>query len=207
MAAFLADVVLQITRLSLQRCCKMQGLTACRSIHTQGAPLLFQTSNILSSEPMKRKKRDDPALAAARIARKKKNIEKLLKQKQRLGRILKPIEEIEGNFKLQQRAHELRRERTQLTFEESEERALLHKDWTRHRMHQFIDDMNAVHQFTNSQQKALKELREESEELYQQAIQIDNNSLLYEWHGPVSTPPIEGYDSPDGEYVDTTRQY
>ncbi|KAK3581718.1 hypothetical protein CHS0354_015349 [Potamilus streckersoni] len=207
MAAFLAEVVLQITRLSLQRCYKMQGLTACRSIHMQGAPLLFQTSQILSSEPMKRKKRDDPAVAAARIARKKKNIEKLLKQKLRLGRILKPIEEIDGNFKLQQHAHELLRERTQLTFEESEERALLHKDWTRHRLRQFIDDMNAVHQVIASQQKALRELREESEELYQQAIQTDNNSLPFEWQGPTATPPFEGYDSPDGEYVDTTRKY
>lgn len=58
-----------------------------------------------------------------------------------------------------------------------------------------------------SQQKALDELRSESEELYQAAIQVDLSFLSHNVQGPVSTPPIKAYDSPDGDYVDVTKKY
>lgn len=52
-----------------------------------------------------------------------------------------------------------------------------------------------------SQRKALQELRLESEELYQEAIQPDMSLLPVTVKGPVTTPPIQNYDSPDGEYI------
>ena len=57
-------------------------------------------------------------------------------------------------------------------FEESEYRAHLHKDWTRYKTEQFTFEMKAISQAVESQRTALNELRSESEELYQLAIQV-----------------------------------
>lgn len=48
----------------------------------------------------------------------------------------------------------------------------------------------------NSQQKALNELRMESEELYQAAIQPDELLLPITIQGPSYTPPIPNYRTP-----------
>jgi len=65
-----------------------------------------------------------------------------------------------------------KREPAVLNFEESERRALLHKDWTRYKMKQHCNEMTAVMRVRWSQQRALEELQKESEELYQSAIQV-----------------------------------
>jgi len=65
-----------------------------------------------------------------------------------------------------------KREPTVLSFEESERRALLHKAWTRYKTKQHHTEMMAVARVLWSQQRALEELRKESEELYQNAIQV-----------------------------------
>lgn len=58
-----------------------------------------------------------------------------------------------------------------------------------------------------SQEKALKELRGESEELYQAAIQMDFSYIPYEIKGPVETPPIPGYDPDEGDIIDISRKW
>ena len=78
-----------------------------------------------------------------------------------------------------------KREPAVLSFEESERRALLHKDWTRYKMKQHINEIMAVTRVRWSQQRALEELRKESEELYQSAIQVccngSGNGLRNVW--------------------------
>lgn len=59
-----------------------------------------------------------------------------------------------------------------LSFEESERRALLLKDWTRYKTKQHRNEMTIVARACRSQERALEELRKESEELYQSAIQV-----------------------------------
>jgi len=59
-----------------------------------------------------------------------------------------------------------------LSFEESESRALLMKQWTRYKLQQHANEMNTIQTAMLSQQVALQELRNESEELYQQAILV-----------------------------------
>ncbi|KAK3923086.1 39S ribosomal protein L40, mitochondrial [Frankliniella fusca] len=58
-----------------------------------------------------------------------------------------------------------------------------------------------------SQRLALDKLREESEELYQAAIQLDNSLINVSIKGPTITPPIKDYDSPDGDYVNTSFKW
>ena len=76
-----------------------------------------------------------------------------------------------------------------LSFEESESRALLMKQWTRYKLHQHGQEMNTIHTAMLAQQVALQELRNESEELYQQAIQVTSpTSVVHACFNSVVTP-------------------
>lgn len=88
-----------------------------------------------------------------------------------------------------------------------EQRALLEKNWARHKMQEKLQHYQIVDKLLLSQQKALQELRYESEELYLEAIQPDLQLLPFKFQGPVTTPPIENYDSPDGEYLNITKKW
>lgn len=84
----------------------------------------------------------------------------------------------------------------QITQEQAEHRALLHKDWARSKRMENIELHRICMQIFRSQQTALAELRKESEELYQAAIQPDENLLPITIKGPSHTPPIQNYHSP-----------
>lgn len=120
-----------------------------------------------------------------------------------------------------------------------ESRALLFKDWSRFRGADRIKDIQVIDMVLTSQLKALEELKLESEELYQAAIQviyfnsnnffglikfsffrylnfltkiilkfqIDPGLVPFTIKGPVHTPPINGFDAPDGEYVDISKNW
>jgi len=53
-----------------------------------------------------------------------------------------------------------------------ESRILLKKDWNRYKSQQHLANIQAIDSIFYSQQKALDELRAESEDLYQEAIQV-----------------------------------
>lgn len=84
----------------------------------------------------------------------------------------------------------------QLSEEQKEYRALLHKDWARYQRQQNYELHRICQNILLSQNKALEELRLESEELYQAAIQPDDNLVTLNIKGPVHTPPIKNYESP-----------
>jgi len=56
--------------------------------------------------------------------------------------------------------------------EEAESRILLQKEWNRYKTQQHLANIQALDSIFYSQQKALDELRAESEDLYQEAIQV-----------------------------------
>lgn len=70
-----------------------------------------------------------------------------------------------------------------------------------------MKDFKILEKVMNAQTKALHELRLESEELYQQAIQPDMDMIPFTAVGPVHTPPIKDYKYVDGDYSDITRKY
>lgn len=84
---------------------------------------------------------------------------------------------------------------------ELEQRVQLEKQWSRYKHEQKLEDFQIMDRLMQSQSKALEELRLESEELYQEAIQPDMTLLPIKVKGPVATPPIQDYVSPDGEYI------
>ena len=65
-----------------------------------------------------------------------------------------------------------RREPTVLSFDECQYRALLHKEWARSKMQQFKLESVVLSKLMDSQERALEELKCESVELYNMAIQV-----------------------------------
>lgn len=84
--------------------------------------------------------------------------------------------------------------------DQKEYRALLQKDWARYQRQQHLELHRVCLRIRQSQEKALHELRAESEGLYQAAIQPDEFLLPITIKGPAYTPPIKNYDVP-AEYL------
>lgn len=59
-----------------------------------------------------------------------------------------------------------------MTPETLEARALLIKQWSKYRLQQHLADVRMLDRITFAQQHALDELKKESEELYQEAVQV-----------------------------------
>lgn len=91
--------------------------------------------------------------------------------------------------------------------EKQEYRAQLLKKWAKYRNEENLKDYKLLDTMVNAQSKALDELRYESEELYQHAIQPDMEMIPNICKGPVQTPPIKDYQYVDGDYINTTKMY
>jgi large subunit ribosomal protein L40 len=156
---------------------------------------------------MKKKKKIDVSIIVGKELKRRKKLEKMIRKQEQKGIKLKPIEEIEGDRAVIKTLDKRKRVVVPLSFDECERRALLHKSWARYKTQQFVAEWVAVQRVTDQQTRALQELRRESEQLYQQAIQLDEALIPFDFKGPMETPPIKGYVAPDGEYVDTTRKF
>lgn len=64
------------------------------------------------------------------------------------------------------------RDNPNLTSNGLENRILLQKQWAKYKLEQNLADLQMLDRIAYSQQHALDELRKESEELYQEAIQV-----------------------------------
>uniref|UniRef100_A0A1A9WT43 Large ribosomal subunit protein mL40 n=1 Tax=Glossina brevipalpis TaxID=37001 RepID=A0A1A9WT43_9MUSC len=158
-------------------------------------------SPVLCAEPLKKKKKLDPQIIKQREDRRKKKLEKQIRRLEKNARQLKPIEELEVPLELVDEKEQRTRVLPPLSTEEVERRFELHKRWSCYKHEENIVDLQIMDRLMLSQQKALDELRLESEELYQEAIQPDVSLLPIKVKGPVATPPIEDYNSPDGDYI------
>lgn len=102
-------------------------------------------------------------------------------------------------------SHYLHRKRVRniapLSSREQDSRALLRKQWAHYKHDEKCSDFQIIDRQVQSQNRALEELRRESEELYQAAIEVDFKLFSVPLKGPNATPPIEKYVSPDGDYL------
>ncbi|KAF7408259.1 hypothetical protein HZH66_002796 [Vespula vulgaris] len=183
------------------------AITCTHGISTYSNPLQFGITNMLLAEPLKKKKRLDPAVIRQREERKRKRLEKSIRRLQKYAKKLKPINELEIPLFLKTEEEERKRIVPPLSEEEEDRRVLLYKEWARYKNIQHKNDIKTIEGLILSQKRALRELKAESEELYNEAIQIDLTFLPYLRQGPCHTPPIKNYDSPDGEYIDITLKY
>lgn len=77
---------------------------------------------------------------------------------------------------------ERRRPSPSITDEILEKRILLEKQWAKYKNDQHLSDAKMLDRILQSHQRALQELRNESEELYQAAVQVcDAQKFINKW--------------------------
>lgn len=187
------SLISALSRLSLQ-----SGALTSRCLHT---------TSVLCAEPLKKKKKLDPQIIKQREDRRKKKIEKQIRRLEKNARQLKPVEELEVPLELIDNKVQRERKLPQLSSTDLEHRALLNKQWARYKHDEKVADFQIIDRLVQSQNKALEELRRESDELYQAAIELDLQLLSVSLKGPVSTPPIKKYVSPDGDYIHQSMKW
>ncbi|XP_073675811.1 large ribosomal subunit protein mL40 isoform X1 [Garra rufa] len=185
--------------LSTQASCS-SSVVAVRHSHWFTSVLSLKTSMPLRAEPKKKKKVDPRREIMMRDRLKKK-----LKRLERVPPELIPIEDFITPAKC---FDETRiRDAPKLSFEESERRALLLKEWSRYKFAQHQTEMNIIKEALEAQRQALDELKLESEELYKAAVSPDTDIFPFQHEGPSYTPPITNYEAPEGKYNNITRVY
>ncbi|CAK9809209.1 39S ribosomal protein L40, mitochondrial [Anthophora plagiata] len=178
-----------------------------RNVSTYTHPLCFRTTEILLGEPVKKKKRLDPAVIKAREDRNKRKIEKRIRFLEKRSNYFKPIFEIETLPELIEKENRSCQLTVPLSEEDIRLRSSLEKEWSTYKRNQWLKDLHVIRSMMVSQETALKELKVVSKQLYKKAVQFDDLYLPCNATGPVHTPAINNYDSPDGEYTETTIKY
>ncbi|VVD04652.1 unnamed protein product [Leptidea sinapis] len=171
------------------------------------AALQFKITDQLWAEPLKKKKKMDPAILKAREERRRKKLEKQIRRLEKNARQLKPIAELEPPLHLLDEKGRRKRAVVVLSAEEIEARALLNKDWCRYKRQEYMNNIAQIDRIMAAQKRALEKLYEESEDLYYEAIMPDLALIPYSIDGTYETPPINNYDSPDGEYIDVSKKW
>lgn len=119
-----------------------------------------------------------------------------------------------------------KRSSVELTSEETTRRLMLNRDWAKLKHKQHRQEITSLSRALKSQENALKQLKLESEDLYEKAIQVnESNRILSRKHfvflyskvdsklipfvrrGPLYSLPNPSYDAPDGDYFDTTNYF
>ncbi|XP_051166729.1 39S ribosomal protein L40, mitochondrial [Leptopilina boulardi] len=198
----ISGILSSLSRLSIGN---VQGTG--RTFTTNTIPLYFNATQILCAEPLKKKRRIDPAVLKRRFERKTRKMQKEIRRLERAKKTLKPIMELEVPKEIYMEKNLRIRKLPKMSEEVAAERIEIRDKWAHYKLLEYMKDMKTLESIRNSQEKALKALREESEELYQEAIQLDLSYLPYEVSGPTITPPIENYKSPDGDHFDITKKY
>ncbi|CAH8866829.1 unnamed protein product [Trichobilharzia szidati] len=185
---------------------------------------LHTTSNVMA-EPLKKKKRVDPAVEQQRIGRKIRKIEKEIKRLSRFDRRLKPIEEIEGDRQLMKELKSRQRSPIDISENEVDQRISVWKCWTRYQTEVTHRENRLYKSVLTAQQKALKCLFETSPNLYKEAIQPYSELLTkgestgsqkeqqQQQEGEVAmnlttlTGPYIGAPKLHGELIESTGEY
>ena len=87
--------------------------------------------------------------------------------------------------------------------EQIESNSLLRKEWSRYQMKNHINDLRMIRDKVKCRSDALRELKKESEFLYQEAEKVDKTFLPSTFIGPMETAPLEVYEPPD--FVDERK--
>ncbi|XP_060079852.1 large ribosomal subunit protein mL40-like [Ylistrum balloti] len=173
-----------------------------RCFRTQTHPLFFTTTDHLQ-------KKQPIHIFNKRRLKRKKQIEKTLAKMDRRAILLKaPIKEQMVEIKLEEEATTLRKREPSISpAERKKEIKKFVREWESYCAAFLSHETHLIKQRLLSQQRALEELRQESEDLYQQAIAIDEDLYHFKVKRMTETPPIPGFQPIDGEYNDISIKY
>ncbi|XP_052253927.1 39S ribosomal protein L40, mitochondrial-like isoform X5 [Dreissena polymorpha] len=186
------------------------GVTeSCRHLYN-GSVSHFHTSTNLQGVTKKTKALSVTRLSPEQLTRRKKRLEKELKRLSKSNmRDLRPIEELEITPQLRKDLISRRRSRQvePISPEQQEQQILFFKEWTRYKWKEVLGECELLHRVEKAQVFALSKLRQESEELYKQAVKLDPALMNHAVAGPLHTPPIAGYMAEDGKWIDHTDYF
>jgi len=206
-SAAAAGTVSSISTVNRNSRASPSSLLPLRSFHSAPSRLDFRLDPLLFSEPLKKKRRIDPMVLKKREDRIRGKIQAALDRLLRFAQQLKPVDEWEVPSRLVKEKEARTRCLEPLSFEESERRARLKLDYNDYTAQLAAEDRRQIEKVKKSQQRALAELRAESEELYAKAIEVDFGLLPLSSPVLTTTPPIAGYEAPDGEHADATKTF
>uniref|UniRef100_A0A2K6DFB3 Large ribosomal subunit protein mL40 n=1 Tax=Macaca nemestrina TaxID=9545 RepID=A0A2K6DFB3_MACNE len=135
----------------------------------------------------------------------KERLKRRIRKLEKASQELIPIEDFITPLKFLDKARQ--RPQVELTFEETERRALLLKKWSLYKQQEHKMERDTIRAMLEAQQEALEELRLESPKLHAEAIKRDPNLFPFEREGPCYTPPIPNYQPREGKYSDVTKVY
>lgn len=185
----------------------MGGWTALAGARRVQPSAALQTSAVLRAEPLKKKRRLDPAVLKMRVERKVKKIEKSIRQLEMADKVLKPLLE----QTVPPHVHRELALRTRPAGELAPAQARLDRllpAWTAYRKEVDRQQQRSVRQVLRAQQRALLELRAESEPLYRRAIAVDAALLPFDDELVLTeSGPSASYRPPDGLRTDVTKQW
>ncbi|XP_069115945.1 large ribosomal subunit protein mL40-like [Argopecten irradians] len=173
-----------------------------RFFRTQIHPLLILTTNPLQ------KKQAAAHLNKNRL-KKKKNVEKRLAKLDKVAVPIKaPIKEMMITTKLEKEAVKLRKRENSVPPEEFQKDVnIFVSEWELYCKEFSTKQTHLIQSRLRSQQQALAELRLESEDLYQKAIEIDENMYNFKVKRLTETPAVPDFEPVDGEYNDVSIKY
>lgn len=165
------------------------------------------TTSVLCAEPLRKKKRMDPALLKMRVDRKIRKIEKAIRQIENAEKVLKPImertlapqvfKELEVRTRDEQEVARLKQEMTKLL-----------QVWSVYRNDVSTQQNQSIRRCLSAQQRALEELKSNWPDLYQDAIAIDSQLLPHHNEKFLTDQPANSaYVSPDGTRTECTKQW
>ncbi|XP_002122937.2 large ribosomal subunit protein mL40 [Ciona intestinalis] len=102
---------------------------------------------------------------------------------------------------------EERKRNKEVSENELERRALLEKEWARFILQQRNAERKRLQTLMMEQEKAMFELKQESQELYEAALKPDLSILPFTCSGPVETLPLKDYLMPLGAYVHNSAPF
>ncbi|CAF3338836.1 unnamed protein product [Rotaria socialis] len=167
----------------------------------------FHISAINYALPTKAKKKADPMTDKIREDRKRRRYEKVIDKLEKFKLQLKPIHEYESERRILKELDVRKRSTVELTSEETTRRLMLNRDWAKHKHRQHQQEITLMSRAFKSQEDALEQLKLESEELYDKALQVDSKLIPFIRRGPLYSLPNSNYDAPDGDYFDTTNYF
>jgi len=172
----------------------------------------ISTTCSLFGEPLKKKKKIDPELLKHKTEKKIRRLERDLAVLKRTPKQLKPVSEVQPSPQflrsLETRRRELTPDEQTILDQDRELTNKLLKLWSIYKSLQWQLEYRCLERMIASQNHALNQLKEESEGLYDAALQIEPDFLPYsDFPVKKETAPIVNYVPPDGEKKDVTKQW
>ncbi|KAI6240154.1 39S ribosomal protein L40, mitochondrial [Aphelenchoides fujianensis] len=139
--------------------------------------------------------------------RKRRKLEREIRLLQKEGKKPKPVDELMVDEKTASIVDQIRRVGISVSEETIDERAVIKKAYCKSRNLLVAADDRWIRTMIREQTQALNVLKEVSPKLYEAAVAPDPSYLPLVMRGPVLTPPLKDYSSPDGDYTDTTPTF